>query len=78
MKLLRTDYIDTLHMGLLTGAREAFDRAASYEDNFPTAGRARRIWDWCLERDLNIRHMALRFCLEAPIDGIVMPGPCNK
>ena len=66
-----------LHMGLLAGGPKAFERAAGYRDNFPTVNLARRMWDWCLERDINIRHMALRFCLAAPIDGIVMAGPCN-
>ena len=64
-------------MGLLAGVPEAFERAAGYEDNFSTAETARRMWDWCLERDINIRHLALQFCMAAPIDGIVMPGPCN-
>ena len=66
-----------LAMGLLAGVPEVFDTAASYEDNLPTAQRARKMWNWCLERDVNIRHLAIQFCLAAPIDGIVMPGPCN-
>jgi D-threo-aldose 1-dehydrogenase len=66
-----------LAMGLLTGVPEAFERAASYSDNETTAALARSMWDWCLERDLNIRHLAIQFCLGAPIDGIVMPGPCT-
>ena len=36
------------------------------------------MWWWCRDRDVNIRHLAMQFCLAAPIDGIVMPGPCNK
>ena len=64
-------------MGLLAGVSWVFERAASYDDNKATAAIARQMWDWCLERDINIRHLALQFCIAAPIDGIVMPGPCN-
>ena len=39
--------------------------------------RARRMWAWCRRRDVNLRHLAMQFCLAAPIDGIVMAGPCN-
>ncbi|MDP6778148.1 MAG: aldo/keto reductase [Candidatus Latescibacteria bacterium] len=39
--------------------------------------RARAMWAWCRDRDVNIRHLAMQFCLAAPVDGIVMPGPAN-
>jgi len=67
-----------LAMGLLAGVPEVFETAASYSDNLPTAQLARTMWDWCLEREVNIRHLAVQYCLAAPIDGIVMPGPCNQ
>ena len=67
-----------LAMGLLTGVAEAFERAAGYDDNKATAARARAMWDWCRQRQVNIRHLAVQFCLAAPIDGIVMPGPCTQ
>ena len=39
---------------------------------------AHEVWTWCRDRGLNIRHLAMQFCLAAPIDGIVMAGPANK
>jgi aryl-alcohol dehydrogenase-like predicted oxidoreductase len=36
------------------------------------------MWKWCQERDVNIRHLAMQFCLAAPIDGVVMFGPADK
>lgn len=40
--------------------------------------RAHAMWDWCQQRGVNLRDLALQFCLALPIDGIVMPGPSNK
>ena len=36
------------------------------------------MWNWCHKRGVNIRQMALQFCLAAPIDGIVLVGPNSK
>ena len=40
--------------------------------------KAYAMWKWCQERDVNIRHLAMQFCLAAPIDGVVMFGPADK
>ena len=40
--------------------------------------RAHDMWEWCRDNRVNIRHLAMQFCLAAPIDGIVMAGPANK
>ncbi len=40
--------------------------------------RAHAMWTWCREHGVNIRHLAMQFCLAAPIDGIVMAGPANR
>lgn len=41
---------------------------------------ARDIWKWCQERSVNIRQLALGFCLNAPLNGngMVLAGPANK
>ena len=39
---------------------------------------AHAIWQWCRDHDVNIRHLAMQFCMAAPIDGIVMSGPANR
>ena len=61
-----------LGMGLLTGDEKVFERSAAYFDNreYPErnlhpALRARAMWDWCRERHVNIRHLAIQFCLAA-------------
>lgn len=71
-----------LGMGLLTGDQEVFERSAEYFDNRSYPDRAldppavaRRMWDWCRDRELNIRHLAIRYCMSAPVDGVVLPGP---
>ena len=39
---------------------------------------AHGIWTWCNEHDVNIRQLALHFCLAADIDGMVMAGPATQ
>ena len=55
-------------MGRLTGVEP--DRAAE--------PRAHAMWEWCQEQDVDIKHLAMQFCLDAPIDGIVMSGPADR
>ena len=40
---------------------------------------AHQMWQWCNERGLNIRDLAIQFALQAPVDGngIVLTGPSN-
>lgn len=41
--------------------------------------KAHAMWQWCRERDLNIRHLAIQFCMALPLqNGIIMPGPGTK
>ena len=65
-----------LGMGLLTG----LEPSAEAEGNrYPGAApRAHAMWQWCRQRQVNIRHLAMQFCLAAPIDGIVLPGPSTR
>lgn len=43
------------------------------------ASQAHRMWQWCEERNLNIRDLAMQFVLNAPVNGngIVLTGPAN-
>jgi len=62
-------------MGLLTGAPPDPERERGM---FPgQVPRAERIWHWCREHGISIRHLAIQFCLSAPVDSIVMIGPSN-
>lgn len=65
-----------LGMGSLTGAEpNVEDERRRNPDAEP---KAYSMWKWCQERNVNIRHLAMQFCLAAPIDGVVMFGPADK
>ncbi|HIG15956.1 MAG TPA: aldo/keto reductase [Candidatus Handelsmanbacteria bacterium] len=65
-----------LAMGLLTGAEpDAADEQRKIRDL--TEPRAQRMWRWCQERDIDIRHLAIQYCLAAPVDGFVLPGQAS-
>ena len=65
-----------LGMGSLTGAEpKVEDERRRNPDAEP---KAYAMWKWCQERDVNIRHLAMQFCLAAPIEGVVMFGPADK
>ncbi len=40
--------------------------------------KAHAMWAWCEQRGTSIRHLALQFCMAAPINGIVLSGPANR
>lgn len=65
-----------LGMGSLTGAEPNVDEERRRNPN--TEPKAHAMWKWCQEHKVNIRHIAMQFCLAAPIDGIVMFGPSDK
>lgn len=62
-------------MGALTGAEPAGE-SVSHIRGMET--RAHAMWKWCRDRSVNIRHLAIQFCMAAPIvDSIVLPGPAS-
>jgi len=65
-----------LGMGSLTGAEPKVEEER--RRNPDAEPKAYAMWRWCQERDVNIRHLAMQFCLAAPIDGVVMFGPADK
>lgn len=65
-----------LGMGSLTGAKPNVDEERRRNPN--SEPKAYAMWEWCQERNVNIRHLALQFCLAAPIDGVVMFGPADQ
>ena len=65
-----------LGMGSLTGVEpNVEDERRRNPDAEP---KAYLMWKWCQERQVNIRHLAMQFCLAAPINGVVMFGPADK
>ncbi len=69
-----------LGMGSLTGAEPKVEdeRRRNPDAPFDIEAKAYTMWKWCQEREVNIRHLAMQFCLAAPIDGVVMFGPADK
>ncbi len=65
-----------LGMGSLTGAEPNVEDERRRNPN--AEPKAYLMWKWCQERNVNIRHLAMQFCLAAPIDGVVMFGPADK
>ena len=65
-----------LGMGSLTGVEPNVEDERRRSPN--AEPKAHAMWKWCQERDVNIRHLAMQFCLAAPIDGVVMFGPADK
>ena len=62
--------------GLLTGAEpDAENEQRKIRDM--TEPKAHRMWSWCRERDIDIRHLAIQFCMAAPVDGFVLPGQAS-
>ncbi len=65
-------------MGLLAGPEPdpEVEERRHPEENRP----AHAIWRWCQEHEVNIRQLALEFCLNAPLNGngMVLAGPANK
>jgi aryl-alcohol dehydrogenase-like predicted oxidoreductase len=65
-----------LAMGLLTGAEPTpQDEQRKIRDM--TEPRAHRMWRWCRDRDVDIRHLAIQYCMAAPVDGFVLPGQAS-
>ncbi len=65
-----------LGMGLLTGrpVDEGDELRKIRDAEEPRAGT---MLAWCVERDLDIRHLAIRYCLNADVESIVLPGQAS-
>ncbi len=62
-------------MGLLAGPEPDDESERSrYPGKEPVA---HRMWTWARDHDVNIRQLALHFCLAADIGGMVMAGPAT-
>ena len=65
-------------MGLLAGPEPD---AEIEERRYPGGNRpAHAIWRWCQDRGVDIRKLALEFCLKAPLNGngMVLAGPATR
>ena len=64
--------------GLILASVFGMGRLTGVEPDRPAEPRAHAMWEWCQEQDVDIKHLAMQFCLDAPIDGIVMSGPADR
>ena len=65
-------------VGIILASVLGMGRLAGPEPNRESEPRAHAMWEFCRRSGVEIRHLAMQFCLAAPIDGIVMAGPCNR
>lgn len=65
-------------VGIILASVFGMGRLTGVEPDPAAEPRAHTMWKWCWERDVNIRHLAMQFCLAAPTDGIVLSGPANR
>ncbi|MEE2658612.1 MAG: aldo/keto reductase [Candidatus Latescibacterota bacterium] len=65
-----------LGMGLLTGRSVDDDDERRMIRDTKTP-RATRMLDWSRERGVDIRHLAIQFCLATPVESIVLPGQAS-
>ena len=65
-----------LGMGLLTGreVNEADERRKIRDTVEPTGAR---MLSWCGQRGIDIRHLAIQYCMAAPVENIVLPGQAS-
>ena len=64
--------------GLILASVFGMGRLTGVEPQRVEEPRAHAMWQWCQEQDVDIKHLAMQFCLDAPIDGIVMSGPADR
>jgi aryl-alcohol dehydrogenase-like predicted oxidoreductase len=65
-------------VGLILASVFGMGRLTGIEPNRVNEPRAHAMWLWCQENDVDIKHLAMQFCLDALIDGIVMSGPADR
>ncbi len=65
-------------VGLILASVFGMGRLTGIEPDRVNEPRAHAMWMWCQENDVDIKHLAMQFCLDALIDGIVMSGPADR
>ncbi len=65
-------------VGIILASVFGMGRLGGREPDPSSEPRAHAMWQWCRDHGVNIQHLAMQFCMAAPMDGIVMPGPYNK
>lgn len=61
-------------VGLILGSPLGMGRLSGVEPDEAKFPHAHAMWRWCGERGVNVRHLAMQFCLSLPIEGSVLVG----
>ncbi|MFA9479138.1 aldo/keto reductase [Phycisphaerales bacterium AB-hyl4] len=64
-------------VGLLLGSPQGMGTLTGVEPDQHQHPRAHAIWQWCQQHNVNLRDLALQFCLSLPINGCVLFGPAT-
>jgi aryl-alcohol dehydrogenase-like predicted oxidoreductase len=64
--------------GLILASVFGMGRLTGIEPNRVEERIAHAMWQWCQEQDVDLKHLAMQFCLDAPVDGIVLSGPADR
>ncbi|MDP6114200.1 MAG: aldo/keto reductase [Planctomycetota bacterium] len=64
-------------VGVILASILGMGRLAGPEPSKERDPDAHTMWSWCRTRGVSIRHLAMQFCIQAKINGIVMYGPSN-
>ena len=65
-------------VGVILASALGLGRLTGVEPDRRAEPLAHRMWEWCRERGVNIRHLSMQFCLAADIEGIVLAGPKDR
>ena len=65
-------------VGVILASALGLGRLTGVEPDRNAEPLAHRMWQWCRERGVNIRHLSMQFCLAADIEGIVLAGPKDR
>ena len=65
-------------VGVILASALGLGRLTGVEPDRGAEPLAHRMWQWCRERGVNIRHLSMQFCLAADIEGIVLAGPKDR
>lgn len=64
-------------VGLLLASPMGMGTLTGTEPDAHKHPRAHAMWRWCRRHGVNLRDLALQFCLALPIDGCVLAGPAT-
>ena len=65
-------------VGIVLGSVLGMGLLGGREPDLQKNPRAHAMWQWCRDQGVNLRHLAMQFCMAVPIEGPVVSGPYTK